>query len=210
MGKDNTGRVEPIPIEIKNNRAGLGREAAIKRIKEAKAQFRLKHAEQRLKAADAIHQISAQEFRDQLAKKNRTRQTENDLYKSQKACHQLDIEKGFKEPAEAWFWPARTRITDDQDDQDAIDEDNKAMDAATASTKAESGSDSDEDEDRFQEVSEAEPVKEEEFSTDEKLEILTGYLRSQYLYCLWCGITFSDQDEMTNQCPGATKADHDD
>ena len=55
-----------------------------------------------------------------------------------------------------------------------------------------------------------EEEEEEEFSAEEKLHILTGYLRSQYFYCLWCGFSYADSDELKNSCPGPTREDHDD
>ena len=49
-----------------------------------------------------------------------------------------------------------------------------------------------------------------EFEPEEMLTMLTGYLRSEHLYCLWCGITFSDGEDLTSNCPGSTREDHDD
>ena len=48
-----------------------------------------------------------------------------------------------------------------------------------------------------------------EFEPEEMLSMLTGYLRSEHLYCLWCGITFSDPEDLTSNCPGPTREDHD-
>ena len=94
LGKDNTGRVDPIPIEVKAGRSGLGRrEAAVKQIAEAKDQLRRRHAEARAKSAERQREVTAQEFRTSLARKNRSRRTEADLYTSQKTCHQLDTVK---------------------------------------------------------------------------------------------------------------------
>ena len=208
LGKDNTGRVDPISIEVKAGRSGLGREAAVKQIGEAKEQLRRRHAEARAKSAERHRELTAQEFRSSLARKNRSRRTESDLYTSQKTCHQLDTVKGFTEPVEPWFWPAQTRVTEDEEDEDTV-----PTEAAKTASDSDEG---DDDEDRFREI----PVKEkavqlddeeeDEFSPEEKLGILTGYLRSQYFYCLWCGITYSDSDEMKFNCPGDTREDHDD
>jgi len=233
LGKDNQGRVEPIPIEVKADRSGLGREAAVQQISEAKAEFRRRHAEARARSAERQREMSAQEFRLNLARKNRSRQTESDLYTSQKTCHQLDTVKGWTEPVEDWFWPERTRVTDDADDIDAenIARDAEAAQAAEAAAAEaardpkdpdEFGAfDSDEDEPRFREIPPApqgnksdrdHPEEDEgdEFTSEEKLQILTGYLRSQYNYCLWCGISYENSDELKASCPGPTREDHDD
>jgi len=219
LGRDNSGRVDPIPIEVKADRSGLGREAAVQQISAAKAEFRRRHAEERARSAERQREVSAQEFRQNLARKNRSRQTESDLYTSQKTCHQLDTVKGFTEPVEDWFWPERTRVTDDADD---IDTENVERDAAEAEAESErtakdsqeyEGFSADEEEPRFREIpqnKEADlPDQEEEFSSEEKLQLLTGYLRSQYNYCLWCGISYDNSDELKISCPGDTREDHD-
>ncbi|KOX69834.1 Coiled-coil domain-containing protein 75 [Melipona quadrifasciata] len=45
-------------------------------------------------------------------------------------------------------------------------------------------------------------------SVDEKLEILTKYLREKYFYCIWCGVAFLDEDDLRDNCPGSTRNDH--
>lgn len=42
LGKANEGRVEPVPIEVKEGRGGLGRETVLKEIAEQKARLREK------------------------------------------------------------------------------------------------------------------------------------------------------------------------
>jgi hypothetical protein len=49
-----------------------------------------------------------------------------------------------------------------------------------------------------------------DFEPDEMLSILTGYLRTEHLYCVWCGITFSDAEDLNGHCPGKGRDDHDD
>ena len=53
-------------------------------------------------------------------------------------------------------------------------------------------------------------TNQDEFRADEKLQMITEYLRSQYFYCLWCGISFADADDMRSNCPGSSREDHDD
>lgn len=45
---------------------------------------------------------------------------------------------------------------------------------------------------------------------EDQMDILTEYLRSNYLYCQWCGIEFEDENDMDNNCPGDDRRDHDD
>ena len=45
---------------------------------------------------------------------------------------------------------------------------------------------------------------------EDQMDILTEYLRSNYLYCQWCGIEFEDAKDMDDNCPGDDRRDHDD
>ncbi|XP_026641841.1 G patch domain-containing protein 11 [Microtus ochrogaster] len=49
----------------------------------------------------------------------------------------------------------------------------------------------------------------EDLSVLEKLQILTGYLREEHLYCIWCGTAYEDKEDLSSNCPGPTSADHD-
>uniref|UniRef100_A0A8C0MC87 DUF4187 domain-containing protein n=1 Tax=Canis lupus familiaris TaxID=9615 RepID=A0A8C0MC87_CANLF len=51
--------------------------------------------------------------------------------------------------------------------------------------------------------------KNEDLSILEKLQILTGYLREEHLYCIWCGTAYEDKEDLSSNCPGPTAADHD-
>jgi hypothetical protein len=43
-----------------------------------------------------------------------------------------------------------------------------------------------------------------------QLLAVNEYLRSQYFYCVWCGMNYDDFDLLSSQCPGETREDHDD
>ena len=51
---------------------------------------------------------------------------------------------------------------------------------------------------------------ESDFDSEEMLSIITGYLRSEHIYCVWCGNAFSDLDDLNTNCPGNSRDDHDD
>ncbi|CAM9344131.1 unnamed protein product [Phaeothamnion confervicola] len=44
----------------------------------------------------------------------------------------------------------------------------------------------------------------------ERLACCIGYLRSAYLHCTFCGITFENAEEMAGSCPGPGREEHDD
>lgn len=79
-----TGCVEPVPIALKSDRSGLGREAALKEIAAEKLAIM---ARQRARATNT------QDYRARLARKAVERQIEGDLRKSQRICEQLDTSK---------------------------------------------------------------------------------------------------------------------
>ena len=73
----------------------------------------------------------------------------------------------------------------------------------------------DNDEIRIQEIHEEDndDVDEEEeieFPPDQMLLVITQYLRTEHLFCIWCGITFNDTEDLENSCPGNSREDHDD
>ena len=63
LGKSNTGRLEPIPIEVRNDRSGIGREDALQKVIETKYKIRQKHREDQLKRKELNDQNFAEEFR---------------------------------------------------------------------------------------------------------------------------------------------------
>ncbi len=75
-----TGRTEPIPIEVKADREGLGR-----------SQRRKELYEEKLKELRS-NSVSTSEFRSRMMEMKAQRQMEADLRKSQKICENLDRE----------------------------------------------------------------------------------------------------------------------
>merc|ERR1712059_26163 len=66
------------------------------------------------------------------------------------------------------------------------------------------------DQEEDAEEEEEEEEEEELFSPSEKLEMLVTYLRTEHLYCLFCGISYEDTEDMEQNCPGPGREDHDD
>ncbi|KAG4073779.1 hypothetical protein HA402_001003 [Bradysia odoriphaga] len=176
IGKSSKGGIlEPIGIDIKTDRGGLGRDAALKQLKEHRQLIRLN----RLKANDSGGAISTDEFRKRMTQRAQGKQMEADLGKCQRACEKLDLEEKIEKPALAWFWPNRQKTEeDDAEEQDESDDDKE------------------------------EEEEEIEYELTEKLEMITNYLRTTYLYCHWCGTKYSDVDDLNSGCPGLTKDDH--
>ncbi|VDK44992.1 unnamed protein product [Anisakis simplex] len=41
-----------------------------------------------------------------------------------------------------------------------------------------------------------------------RLEDLTAYLREEHNYCVWCGCQYESNEELSTQCPGSTRCEH--
>lgn len=76
IGRSSSGIVEPISIQIKSGRAGLGREAAIKQLQEYKERLRQSKAEQKCETSTS----SISQFRQRMAEKTSGKQLEADLW----------------------------------------------------------------------------------------------------------------------------------
>lgn len=84
LGKTGSGRIEPINIELKVDRTGLGRESVLKEIAERKLAARKRYLEH-LKQTTNVD-----DFRKRMTQKTQERQDEKDLRKSQRVCLDLD------------------------------------------------------------------------------------------------------------------------
>ncbi|XP_003441081.1 G patch domain-containing protein 11 [Oreochromis niloticus] len=172
LGKQGAGRVDPIPLNIKTDRGGIGMEEMKKR----KAEEELEHYRQKVRAKQQNETKSLEDFRSRVRTEREERKIEGDLRKSQRACEQLDSQKGISVPREDWYWPKAN--ADEEDD----------------------GLKEEEEEEDEEEVT--------ELTSFDKLQILTSYLRGVHFYCIWCGTTYNDEEDLCSNCPGDTAADH--
>lgn len=169
LGKSGEGIVEPIPLNIKTGRSGLGHEEFKKR----KAEEKLENYRQKLHMKKQANEQAADQFRVRFKNKQEERKMEGDLRKSQRACQQLDMQKDIDVPKETWYW-LEPEEEDKKDEEDKDDE-------CTSS----------------------------DLSVSEKLQLLTAYLREEHFYCIWCGTTYEDSEDLSSNCPGDSAADHD-
>ncbi|XP_059154910.1 G patch domain-containing protein 11-like [Physella acuta] len=180
IGKLGNGRVEPVPIELKTNRSGLGRDSEMKRKATEMNNMRAAMLAKRQKAVEKQKETFVGRMSERFSEKH----VERDLRTAQRACLQLDQEQGLTEPEEPFFWPAVTLLTKEEEEKSDDDVDEKNCE-----------SESDEDE-----ITECPAYL--EFSEAERLEIVTRYLRNVYSYCLWCGTKYDDNKDLEANCPG--------
>ncbi|XP_029305983.1 G patch domain-containing protein 11 isoform X2 [Cottoperca gobio] len=184
LGKAGAGRVDPIPLNIKTDRGGIGMEE----VKKRKAEEDLEHYRQKVRAKQHNETKSLEDFRSRVRTEREERKIEGDLRKSQRACEQLDSQKGITVPREDWYWPK----VETDDEEDGVKEEEE-----------------DEEEEEKEEKEDKEDEEEiVELTSFDKLQILTSYLRGIHFYCIWCGTTYNDEEDLCSNCPGDTAADH--
>lgn len=176
LGKQGAGRVEPVPLNIKTDRGGIGMEE----VKKRKADEELQNYRRKVQMKHQVEKKSLEDFRVRMRTEREERQIQGDLRKSQRACEQLDSQKGITVPRDSWYWPEAVK----DEEEELLEEETKSE-----------GSDDDE---------------EEELIPLDKLQFLTSYLRGVHFYCIWCGTAFNDEEDLSSNCPGDTAADHDD
>lgn len=118
IGKSQSGMIEPIPVEVKADRQGLG-----------KIQKK-KNSHKRGNANAKLDNMDTRDFRSRLAQEKAEQLQKIDLYKSQKVCQELDTKENIEKPEESWFWPENKeeKETDDADDIDNdIEEDDEIL-----------------------------------------------------------------------------------
>ncbi|XP_011184792.1 G patch domain-containing protein 11 [Zeugodacus cucurbitae] len=124
--------------------------------------------------------VTVEQFRKRVQEKADERFAIGALKRCQLTCETLDLENDINEAELCWFWPERNEIVNEKD-PDEVNEPNER---------------------------EVVDDNEEEFTTVEKLEMLTSYLRTSYKFCFWCGVRYKDQDDMNSNCPGEMRDDH--
>uniref|UniRef100_UPI00358EA17F G patch domain-containing protein 11-like n=1 Tax=Myxine glutinosa TaxID=7769 RepID=UPI00358EA17F len=93
LGRQGAGIKEPIGVNLKAGRGGLGRDVAQKEMRRQQEVCRKQETK-----------VSLEEYRKRVRSKMEDRQLESDLRKSQCACQQLDAQMGVHCPEDAWFW----------------------------------------------------------------------------------------------------------
>jgi len=110
LGKSGEGRIEPVSVELKADRGGLGRDAAVKEIMSRKLTMLARKISSQSSAS------SLTEFRNRMKDQASQRLTAADLRKSQRMCENLDEKKNIDKPVESWFWPKKEELEDEESD----------------------------------------------------------------------------------------------
>ncbi|XP_009182258.2 G patch domain-containing protein 11 isoform X1 [Papio anubis] len=118
LGKSGGGIVEPIPLNIKTGKSGIGHEASLKR----KAEEKLESYRKKIHMKNQAEEKAAEQFRMRLKNKQDEMKLEGDLRRSQRACQQLDAQKNIQVPREAWYWLRLEEETEEDEEEKEQDE----------------------------------------------------------------------------------------
>ena len=83
------GRAEPVPIQFRAGRSGLGHESAVNRKRNATAM----HQQERAKKRNRMREERQKKFQSRQSERFFDKLATRDLYKSQRVCEQLDSQK---------------------------------------------------------------------------------------------------------------------
>lgn len=218
--------LEPIGMEMRDSRSGIGADA------EKKRKFREEVEAQQ--DTEKKRKVDAGEFRERQQKEREEKRMEGQMWGAMKVCEKLEEEDEAEQNSGPDGSTAKRRQTKPLNSinvlwrtlvkQRAINERDRRMryDLHQSLSRRPDYDDPDEDkEDKMALGKKAElevvdiDIDEEDAELDEfealaaseKLEKLVAYLREHWRYCFWC--KFRYPNEAMEGCPGTTEADHD-
>ncbi|XP_030374153.1 G patch domain-containing protein 11 [Scaptodrosophila lebanonensis] len=122
LGLQADARTEPIAINIKNDRGGLGREAALAELAAKRQELRRAHLLQRA-GIESGEEISTEAFRRRATQKAEERKLQYDIKRCQQTCESLDLKASIKEPELEFFWPPKPlEVKEGEEDETAESE----------------------------------------------------------------------------------------
>jgi hypothetical protein len=221
-GEKDTRLLEPVGLEMKEGRSGVGADA------EKKRKFREEVAakEEDLKK----RKVEEGDFRERQRLEREEKRMEGQMYGAMKVCERLDDEDeaSHVEANNATLKPAKIKPLGRVNvlwrglvKQRALQEREKRMkyDFNQSLTCRNDYKDSDEDTDdrlavRKKEVEDLELDQDDDeldefegLDISERLQKLVDYLRQRWHYCFWCKYRYPDAS--IDGCPGTTEEDHD-
>uniref|UniRef100_A0A8C5MWW0 G patch domain-containing protein 11 n=1 Tax=Leptobrachium leishanense TaxID=445787 RepID=A0A8C5MWW0_9ANUR len=127
LGKKGDGIIEPIPLNVKTDRTGIGHEEMKKR----KAAEDLENYRRKMRMSKQVEAQAATDFRMRMRSKKEELKLEGDLRRSQRACLQLDEQKGVQTPREGWYWPSTGPQEEEEEDEEVEEDDDPGEELST-------------------------------------------------------------------------------
>lgn len=216
LGKDGAGTARPIAPEIKQGRAGLGKESETKRKKEESKKRTQERANR-----EAQHEVERREhFRLAKAAQFVDRRLQQDLSRARRLVESLDEQDGRPRSI---MWPEE----DDDTLENAVSElpggrlaeswetgkGDRTIASTTLAVVVSSGSGGDlGSETEGEGLGPGGGLREEwdMMTPEEKLSACLAYLRACHCYCMYCACKYSRSSDLRESCPGPNRDDHDD
>jgi hypothetical protein len=215
--------LEPIGLEMRDSRSGIGADA------EKKRKFREEVEAQQ--EADKKRKVDAGEFRERQQKEREDKKMEGQVWAAMKVCERLqdeddtkDLEQGDSKQKKSRPLKAVNVLWRTLVKQRAVNERDRRMRYDLHQSLSRRPDYDDPDEDRDDKIAlgkkeelevvdidlDEEDLELDEFESlevSEKLAKLVAHLRQTWHYCFWCKYRYPD--EQMESCPGTTEADHD-
>ncbi|CAJ0945514.1 unnamed protein product, partial [Mesorhabditis belari] len=177
-----SGIREPIPLEVKTDRTGLGHGAA----EQSQSRKRLQAVMDRMAKQARMADELSDEYRQKRRMETLCRIMVRAIVRARKTCAQLDSQCSLDVPIVDWFWPSYKR--GNEDDAQALKRSQCTGYFYANKTPC--------------------PIVQQK-STDltstellQRIRKLHSHLIAQYLYCVFCEKEFMEEEEMNIDCPG--------
>lgn len=215
IGKTGFGSIDPIKVDIKRGKGGLGRDEIVKEVKKRKEEeFFKKMEEKNEKIADL-----EKGYQNLRRDKWETRKLKREIKRAKNALCLFEEKKmGFREISnlegrgkEELFEKDDEKLEgedkeyDMDEEEEEREEEEEEMLFLRKRRKKKIGNKKDWNED--EDVEEDEGEREEEGS-QEILQELLNRLRNEYFYCIYCGFEYSSKNELDAKCPGENEEIH--
>ncbi|KAI9894941.1 MAG: hypothetical protein M1814_000162 [Vezdaea aestivalis] len=203
LGKSENARTEPIAMEMKEGRAGIGLDA------EKKRKFR-----EEVDLAAKKQKVDQEDYRTRVAREREEKRNEGMMWAAMKIAESMDADgsdenKGKNRETPNLLW--RSLVKDRQ-----VKEREKRMRYDLMQSLSRNSNYNDMDEQDSLAIAEEEvELEEDDEELDEfeqldpavRLEKLVIHLRDRWHYCFWCKFKYVDTD--MEGCPGSKEEDHD-
>ncbi|GAA5798792.1 hypothetical protein HPULCUR_004198 [Helicostylum pulchrum] len=178
------GIVEPIKVDLKAGRMGIGMESQLK--KRAREE---EEEEARKKVG-----LDPEDYRVLMAQKAKDHQYTKYINAAVSICEKLDEENDVKTNI---LWKLKPVQADEVVEEEEEEEEKGHEDKEK------------EEEEEKEPIYPQELVdKLKSLSLEHQLEALVSYLRETYTYCFWCRAKYTDKQDLDENCPGTEKDDH--
>ncbi|KAJ1501505.1 G patch domain-containing protein 11 [Coelomomyces lativittatus] len=196
LGKQQQGRLEPLPIPIRLGRKGIGlsQSKLSHEVEPTTSSSTLPNSQ----VSTSLQQIHQEKYRAWTNTKFNLKSVLWDIQKCRRMCYQLDQQ--VQSTSFFFYWPIVHQPSSSSSSSSLeinseislteIEEDTHESDLLPSSLPPES-----------MEFEQLDPLS--------QLDLLLSYLRSTYSYCLYCGCSFPTSEEMKLECPGVSREEHD-